>query len=56
MGDDSKALFASSTKENKLVAIDSVSGKKRELALSPAPYHLNTIRSSGKVYVSSRKK
>jgi len=56
IGDDGKTLFVSSKKENKLVAIDTVTGKKRELALSPAPYHLNTIRNTGKVYVSSRKK
>lgn len=56
IGDDGKTLFATSKKENKLVAIDTVSGKKRELDLSPAPYHLNTIRNTGKVYVSSRKK
>ncbi len=56
IGDDGKTLFVSSKKENKLVALDTVSGKKREIALSPAPYHLNTIRNTGKVYVSSRKK
>ncbi|MFK5914494.1 MAG: PQQ-binding-like beta-propeller repeat protein [Woeseiaceae bacterium] len=56
IGDDGKTLFVSSKKENKLVAIDTDTGKKRELALSPAPYHLNTIRNTGKVYVSSRKK
>lgn len=56
IGDDGKTIFVSSKKENKLVAIDTVSGKRKELALSPAPYHLNTIRNTGKVYVSSRKK
>lgn len=56
IGDDGKTLFVSSKKENKLVAIDTVTGKRKELALSPAPYHLNTIRNTGKVYVSSRKK
>lgn len=56
IGDDGKTLFVSSKKENKLVAIDTTSGKKRELTLSPAPYHLNTIKNTGKVYVSSRKK
>ena len=56
IGDDGKTLFVSSKKENKLVAIDTLSGKKQELALSPSPYHLNTIRNTGKVYVSSRKK
>jgi YVTN family beta-propeller protein len=56
IGDDGKTLFASSKKDNKLVALDTVTGMKRELALSPAPYHLNTITGTGKVYVSSRKK
>ncbi len=56
IGDDGKTLFVSSKKENKLVAIDTVSGTKKELQLSPAPYHLNTIKGAGKVYVSSRKK
>lgn len=56
IGDDGKTLFVSSKKENKLVAIDTVTNTKRELTLSPAPYHLNTIRNTGKVYVSSRNK
>lgn len=56
IGDDGKTLFVSSKKENKLVSIDTVSGSKKELNLSPAPYHLNTIKGTGKVYVSSRKK
>ena len=56
IGDDGKTLFVSSKKENKLVAIDTSTGNKKELALSPAPYHLNTIPNAGKVYVSSRKK
>jgi len=56
IGDDGKTLFVSSTKENKLVSVNTETGEKRELALSPAPYHLNTITGSGKVYVSSRKK
>jgi len=55
ISDDGKTLFVSSKKENKLVALDPVSGKSRSLSLSPAPYHLNTIRGAGKVYVSSRK-
>jgi len=56
MGDDGKTLFVSSKQENKLVAVDTETGKKRELALSPSPYHLNTITGTGKIYVSSRKK
>jgi DNA-binding beta-propeller fold protein YncE len=55
ISDDRRTLFASSKKEDKLVAIDTQSGKQRTLALSPAPYHLNNIRGTGKVYVSSRK-
>lgn len=56
IGDDGKTLFVSSKKENKLVAIDTSTGKKRELALSPSPYHLNTIPNTGKVYISSSTK
>lgn len=56
IGDDGKTLFVSSKKENKLVAIDTSTGSKKELALNPAPYHLNTIKGTGKIYVSSRKK
>jgi len=56
MGEDGKTFFASTTKENKLVAVDTETGKQRELSLTPAPYHLNTITGTGKVYVSSRNK
>jgi len=56
IGDDEKTIFISSKKGNKLVAIDTTNGARRELKLSPAPYHLNTISGTGKVYVSSRKK
>lgn len=55
IGDDGKTLFISSKKDNKLVSIDTETGQKKALALSPAPYHLNTITGTGKVYVSSRK-
>jgi len=56
IGDDGKTLFISSKKDNKLVSIDTTTDKQTELPLSPAPYHLNTITGTGKVYVSSRKK
>ena len=56
IGDDGKTLFVSVKKEDKLFAVNSETGEKRELALSPAPYHLNTIDGTGRVYVSSRKK
>ena len=55
IGDDGKTLFVSSKKGELVVAIDTITGKKRELKLAPAPYHLNTIRGTGKVYLSSRK-
>jgi YVTN family beta-propeller protein len=55
LGDDGYTLFASSKKDDKLVAVDTRSGATRNLTLAPAPYHLNTIRGTGKVYVSSRK-
>lgn len=54
IGDDGKTLFVSSQKENLLVALDP-QGTQRKLTLAPAPYHLNTIRGTGKLYVSSRK-
>lgn len=56
IGDDGKTLFVSSKKGDKLVAVNTTSDKMRELKLAPAPYHLNTITGTGKVYVSSRKK
>jgi YVTN family beta-propeller protein len=55
IGDDGKTLFVSSKKGNKLVALNTLTGDKLEMDLSPAPYHLNTITGTGKVYVSSRK-
>jgi len=56
ISDDGKTLFISSKKDDKLVAVNVSTGTKREIKLSPAPYHLNTIYGTGKVYVSSRKK
>ncbi len=56
VGDDGKTLFISSKKDNKLVSINTANDIKHELLLEPAPYHLNTITGTGKVYVSSRKK
>lgn len=56
IGDDGMTLFVSSKKGETLTALDVASGKKRTLPLAPAPYHLNVIHGTGKVYVSSRKK
>lgn len=54
LGEDGQTLFVTSIADNKLIALNPVDGTQRSLALAPAPYHLNTIRGTGKVYVSSR--
>ncbi|MCB1997630.1 MAG: hypothetical protein KDG57_17460 [Rhodoferax sp.] len=51
---DGRRLFASDLTGNRLIALDPRDGSQRELALSPAPYHLNTIHGTKKVFVSSR--
>lgn len=38
------------------MSIDTATDERHELELTPTPYHLNTIKGTGKVYVSSRKK
>jgi YVTN family beta-propeller protein len=55
IGDDGKTLFISSRSDDKLVALDTATGKRRVLTLSPEPYHLDKIPGTGKVYVSSSK-
>jgi YVTN family beta-propeller protein len=56
IGDDGTTLFVSSKKDDKLVAVDTRDGSRKSLSLVSAPYHLNTIRGTGKVYVSSSSK
>lgn len=55
IGDDGATLYISVRSDDKLVALDPRSGATRELALSPAPYHLGAVRGAGKLYVSSSK-
>lgn len=55
ISDDGRWLFVSLISENKLVALDPRTDERRELSLSPAPYHLGAVRGTGKLYVSSRK-
>lgn len=55
IGDDDKTLFISAKKGDLLVALNTNTGNIRSIILAPAPYHLNTIKGTGKVYVSSRK-
>ena len=54
IGDDGKTLFISARKDQLLTALDTTTGAKQSIKLAPQPYHLNTVRGTGKVYVSSR--
>jgi len=56
IGDDGKTLFVSLKKGDMLLAINAENEAVRKIKLSPAPYHLNTIYGTGKLYVSSRGK
>jgi len=56
ISDDGNTLFVTSKKDEKFVALNIKTGEQTVLALSPAPYHLNSITGTGKVYVSSSKK
>jgi len=53
---DGNTLYASAKKDNKLVAVNVNTGKIRSLKLAPAPYHVQVIGDTGKIYVSSKKK
>lgn len=55
LSEDGNSLFATAKGRGVLVAIDLASDKQREMALSPAPYHLEVLPGTGKVYVSSQK-
>lgn len=55
LGDDGTTLFVSSRRDDRLVALDTVSGEQKTLTLTPEPYHLDKIPGTGKVYVSSSK-
>lgn len=53
LSDDGRTLFVAALGDNKLAAIDLVTGVYKSVRLAPAPYHLATIRGTGKIYVSS---
>lgn len=55
ISDDGSTLFVTNRSEGKLIALDPRTDTRRVLPLSPAPYHLETIDGTGKVYVSSSK-
>ena len=56
LSDREGVLFVAGKGTDRLVSIDLATGKQREAALSPKPYHLTTIPNSGKLMVSSRSK
>ncbi|NQV82664.1 MAG: YncE family protein [Rhodospirillales bacterium] len=55
ISDDGATLFITSKTDEKFIALDPKTDTRRVLALSPSPYHLETIEGTGKVYVSSSK-
>lgn len=54
ISDDGRHLFISSTTAGKLFVYTPDTGEKVAVPLAPNPYHLNTVKGAGKVYVSSR--
>ncbi len=56
LADDGKTLIVAALGDDKIVSIDLASGKTRTATLKPTPYHLATVRGTGKVYVSSSDK
>lgn len=55
ISDDGKRLFVTAKQGNRLVAVATDTGEElKAISLSPAPYHLNTIHGTNKIYVSSR--
>jgi len=56
ISEDGNTLFTTSKKDNKFIAIDIKTNKRTVLSLSLEPYHLNTIKGTNNIYVSSRKK
>lgn len=53
ISDDGSTLFITNKKDGKFIALDPRTDTRKVLALSPSPYHLETIEGTGKVYVSS---
>jgi DNA-binding beta-propeller fold protein YncE len=54
ISDDGKRLFVSNKKGNGLTLIDIDSGTSRVKSLAPDPYHIKSIKGTGKLYISSR--
>jgi len=56
LSSDGLRLFVSNKGGNSLTRINIDSGEIKNITLDPAPYHLEVIPNTNKVYVSSRKK
>lgn len=53
LSEDGRNLYVSAREQARLVAIALDTGEARSAPLGPEPYHLTTIGSTGKLYVSS---
>lgn len=54
ISDDGKMLYVSSKKSDQLTVIEIASGTSLSKVLGPMPYHIKSIKGTGKLYVSSR--
>ncbi len=54
ISDDGKRLFVSNKKGNSLTFIDIDSGTTDARSFAPDPYHIKSIKGTGKLYISSR--
>jgi YVTN family beta-propeller protein len=53
LSDDEKTLYVATLGDDVVAAVDLASGNQKAMTLSPAPYHMATIRGTGRVFVSS---
>jgi len=53
LSENGETLFVAERGDDRLVAIDLRDGARRNVALSPAPYHVSVIDGTGVLYVSS---
>ncbi|NQU57414.1 MAG: YncE family protein [Rhodospirillales bacterium] len=53
LADNGQTIFVSGRDTDKLIAINLSTKKIESKPLAPSPYHLNTIKGTGKIYISS---
>ncbi len=53
LSDDGKTLYVAALGDDKLISVDLATDTQGSAVLTPDPYHLATIRGTGKLYVSS---